>query len=175
MAIIMLESNFTKKTNIKAIILNEIKECFSFKITKNTNEEELLNQIAQIINKNKTIIQIYPQNITVKKFIKIAQKIQQLCSIYNTPLIIKSRPDIAKILDCSGVCLDLDDYNISDAYKIIDHDKLCGCLYKKCENGILDELFLCDYILVNKEDLQPLKANLGSENTKIIIQMESDL
>ncbi|MBQ8636121.1 thiamine phosphate synthase [bacterium] len=168
----MSEIDIFKKTDIKQILIKDIIECYSIKINGQFIEDEVINSIALILNNNCKMIQMELCEVHVLKFLNLAQKIHQLCSIYNALFIIKSRADIAKILDSDGLLLDNTDYSFNQAVEIIGHDKIVGYFYKKSEIDHLDDINLFNYILIEQDDYKGLKSNLNALNKKIIIKKE---
>ena len=75
--------------------------------------------------------------------LKLASKIQQLCSFYDALFIINSRVDLALILNCDGVFLNKNDLTIDQAKKIMhNEDKIIATSYISNDS---------DYVINNYE------------------------
>ena len=102
------------------------------------NEDGLLDFIASYLDKIK-IIQYNATNLSDNKNLKLASKIQQLCSFYNALFLINSRADFALILNSDGLFLDENDISIEQVKEIIhNNDKIIGASYisKNCDYTI---------------------------------------
>ncbi len=95
----------------------------SYFILGGKSEEEILSNCAEALNNNMSIIQFNPVNCDLIS-VKIGHKIRQLCSIYDSLYIVKSRCDIATITEANGVLLSDKDIKIEDARKILSHETL---------------------------------------------------
>ena len=126
--------------NIKKALLNNKKEILNISIY--SNEQVLLDYIASKINKIK-IIQFYIKDLSDMQNLKLASKIQQLCSFYDALFIINSRVDLALILNCDGVFLNKNDLTIDQAKKIMhNEDKIIATSYISNDS---------DYVINNYE------------------------
>ena len=115
-----------------------------------------------MVSENEKIVEISIKNISDYKALSIIKKARQICSIYNSILLLKSRIDIAQIADCDGVSLNInEDISPHDAKKFLHDDKIISCLVSKNHNcDILNEIN-CDIILLKKEFISGLKLNLN--------------
>lgn len=129
------------KTNIKkALFINrkkyvEIKFDLSFDI-------DWLDVCAEFLKKEFDIIQITNINCTDRFLIEFLMKLRQLCSIYNSLLIVKSRCDMVQLSNADGVIIDKNDIDISDCKKILNENCLIGSI--AYDNSSDFDFILCE-------------------------------
>lgn len=158
--------NLNKKTNIKQILLKDITSCNLIEYKLNENENDFLDKVAKLIKSDVKMVQFSGYNLTSKKFIELARKIQQICSIYNVIFLIQNRCDIAKIINSDGVVLNCDDINLKYAIEIIGENKLFGYQILPSENGYVSEVNLFDFIIYNSNTQQQLNKLIEGSNLK---------
>ena len=109
-------------TDIKKVILKD----------KNSSifvSGDCLDFVASKLNQDVKII-IFKLIQTDKKDLEIAFKLRQLCSIFDSLLIIQKRADIVEIIDADGIYLTNEDMKISQAKKILHDDKFFMTSYE---------------------------------------------
>lgn len=119
------------KTDIKKIILKNKKEYFFF-------DKNNIDIAGNALAKGVKII-IFKPIFNDKTNIEIAQKLRQLCSIYESLLIIHKRVDIAEITDADGIYLNKNDLTIEQAKKILHSDKFFMTNYKSSSSDMIIE------------------------------------
>src|SRR5690554_4823171 len=98
-------------------------------------------KIEQILKAGVDYIQYRDKLNTTAVIYKTSIKLKNLCSRYNTPLIINNRVDICLAVNADGVHLGKDDLPIEAARKILGPNKIIGAsaktaeIAKKCENS----------------------------------------
>ena len=122
---------------IKKIRLKKTKN-YIFETTKN---QDILDICASKSKENCSIIFLKLEN-TDKINLEISQKLRQLCSIYNSILIIETRFDFVKILEADGSLLDHNSIPLKTIKKFLDDEHYF--IYKKTKDeiGILDDFDL---------------------------------
>lgn len=163
--------NLNKKTNIKQILLKDIISCNFVKYNPNENENDFLDNVAKLINSNVKMLQFSGNNIISNKFIELARKIQQICSIYNVIFLIQNRCDIAKIVNSDGVVLNYKDINLKYARELIGEDKLFGYQILPSENAQISDIKLYDFIIYNsntQQQINKITDGLNLKNIKLI-------
>jgi len=88
--------------------------------------DELLDKIGYELENGTDIIQINEIPNNAQKTIIIGKKIRELCSIYNVLLIIKSRIDIAQIIEADGIFLEKNDIPIHNAKELVNETMIFG-------------------------------------------------
>lgn len=73
-----------------------------------------------------TAIQLREKTISTREFFETAVRLKELLKLYNVPLIINDRVDIALAVDADGVHLGQKDLPISIARKILGEEKIIG-------------------------------------------------
>ena len=115
------------KTNIKKVILKDKNSAY---ITTNSpNEDIVLDDVAKALKNGVKIVQFFNNKLNDKDKILLAQKIHQLCSLYDALFLINQRVDIAKIIDSDGIYLDKSSISPLQALKIISQDKFIATNY----------------------------------------------
>ena len=97
-------------------------------VTDRTNktDKEFLNIIEEAIKGGVTVVQIREKDADTLEFYNISNKVKEICSKYNVPLIINDRIDIALAIDADGVHIGQSDMPIKIARKLIGNDKILG-------------------------------------------------
>lgn len=119
-----------------------------------SDSDTILDECASALNNGNRIIEFTPFE-SDKLSVEIGRKIRQLCSIFDSLYIVKSRCDIAKLTNANGVILDNDDINIKDAKKIIADDMITGTYYYNNEaDFVLSDNIYPDikYLFIKKKD-----------------------
>lgn len=154
--------------NIKEVLLKN-KNNALFIESKCLNEDLILNYIAKALSDGKKIIQYYFKSLSDSKNIELGFKIRQLCSIYDSLLIVNSRLDIAQIINADGLCLFDGDISISQAKKILHNDIIFAKNINKKDDIIKEDLKQFDYICINQDNKELLNSNLSAlKDIKII-------
>lgn len=96
--------------------------------------------------------------------IKTAKALHEKCKKHNVPLIINDRVDVALAVGCEGVHLGQDDMNISEARKLLGHDRIIGATVSSIEEARVAVERGADYLGIGT-----LYATSTKKNTKEII------
>jgi len=88
-------------------------------------DDDVLDNCAKLIKSGIKLVIFNPEN---NDKINCAQgaKLVQLTSIYDVILTVKSRADIAKIIDSDGILLDKNSVSFNDVKKILNDEKFFG-------------------------------------------------
>lgn len=101
--------------------------------------DELLDKIAYELENGTDIVQINEILNNAQKTIIIGKKLRELCSIYNVLLIMKSRIDIAQIIEADGIFLEKNDISIHNAKELVNETMIFGTK-SDTENEINDTI-----------------------------------
>lgn len=88
---------------------------------------DIYTQVEQAIRNGVTIVQLREKNLDTATFIKRAQKLHDITSRYNVPLIINDRVDVALAIDAEGVHVGQEDMPPAVVRKLIGPYKILGC------------------------------------------------
>ena len=119
------------------------------------------------------IIQLREKNCNTRSFYKRAVEAKKRCEIYNTPLIINDRLDIALAINADGVHIGQNDMPYAIARSLLGKDKIIG-LSVSTEKQALEANFLdVNYIGISpifatKTKTKHLSTPLGIEGLKKI-------
>ena len=125
-----------------------------------------LDTAANTLKQGTNILQIETKSAT-QEVISILGKVRELCSIFNSLLIITSRIDIAQLTGADGVLLTNNDFCVEDARKITDENFIIGV-----EQDIINVPISCaDYILctenLTKEIHIPIYKSIQNKSSKL--------
>ena len=141
--------NFNK--HYKNFILNNRQNYLKEIVPATTDEDKILNDIAEKICGDFDILEVENGGMPDGKFLRICKKIKLLCAEFDAIFLIKSRCDIAFLCDADGVYLEQDDINIHCAREILGENSLIGIsVYnnKQVHTAVKDG---ADYIFVHFE------------------------
>ena len=101
-------------------------------ITDSTNysEEEFLFRVEEALKGGVTLLQLREKEKTTRDYIEIAKKVHSITKIYNVPLIIDDRVDVALAAGAEGVHIGQSDMPVYLARKIMGKDKIVGATAK---------------------------------------------
>ena len=101
-------------------------------VTDSTNysEEEFLYRVEQALKGGVTLVQLREKDKSTREYIDLAQKVHALTKVYNVPLIIDDRVDVALAIDAEGVHVGASDMPIATARKLMGEDKIVGATAK---------------------------------------------
>ena len=130
--------------------------------------DEFIDKIASALSKGFEMVQLCGENLTDREFLDCANKIKQLCILFNATFIVKNRADIAQLCGADSVNLEQDDINTRYVKEFIGEEILIG-LYVNTENDVLLSVKDgADYISVNQIFPTPTEPviNTGLEYAK---------
>ena len=119
--------------------------------------DQFLDAIAMSLKGGVQIIQLREKNASARKFVELAKKIKELCSIYDAIFIINDRVDIAHIVGADGVHLGQDDINIEAARHLLGNDAIIGISTHSPEQAVQAVKTGADYIGVGPVFTTPTK------------------
>ena len=101
-------------------------------ITDSTNytEEEFLFRVEQALKGGVTLVQLREKNRSTREYIALAEKVHALTKVYNVPLIIDDRVDVALAMDAEGVHVGAEDMPVATARKLMGEVKIVGATAK---------------------------------------------
>lgn len=155
-------------TNIKKVRLNKVRNILAVEYKLFDSDNTILDKTAKYLTACCNLVEFYPDSSNDNKNLKIAIKLRQLCSIYDSLFLIRSRLDIAQIADADGILLDINSISPQDARKIINDDKIIGFDL----NLINDSEFKKDY-LKNLHIVDFIQCNNNIKNPSDVIIFNS--
>lgn len=94
------------------------------------SEEEFLRRTEEACKGGVTLIQLREKDKSTREYIALAEKVHEITSRYNIPLIIDDRADVALAVNAEGVHVGQSDMPISMARKLMGNDKIVGATAK---------------------------------------------
>lgn len=98
--------------------------------SSNYSETEFLYRVEQGIVGGATLVQLREKEKTTLEYIRLAQKVHDITSKYNIPLIIDDRVDVALAINAEGVHVGQSDMPVSMARKLMGSKKIVGATTK---------------------------------------------
>lgn len=108
-----------------------------------------------------TLVQLREKNAETGAFVKTALKLKKLLKLYNVPLIINDRIDVALACDAEGVHLGQSDMPLPLARKILGPDKIIGISASNVDEAMVAEQGGADYIGAGAVYDTPTKTDTG--------------
>lgn len=101
-------------------------------ITDSTNcdEKEFLFRVEEALKGGVTILQLREKEKSTREYINLAEKVHNITKLYNVPLIIDDRVDVALAVDAEGVHLGASDMSVNSARMLMGEDKIIGATAK---------------------------------------------
>jgi thiamine-phosphate pyrophosphorylase len=132
-------------------------------------------ELAEIACKNGIRwIQLRVKNKPFKDWLQIAQEVRQICSYFQTTLIVNDHAEIAKAVNADGVHVGKNDVSVLSARKIVGESKIIGATANTLEDILAHQKNGVNYIGLGpykftktKDKLNPI---LGLEGYSIIQQ-----
>ncbi len=140
--------------DIKNQILKNRYTCFLF--TLNNPNNTVLDKIASYISKKRSVIIIKKGNISDYTFLIYVFKINQLCALYDSILIIQDRFDIVKITDSQGIYLTKDSIDYKYLKTFLDNSLIIATDGTYAHN--------CDFIVADIDYQDKITYILNSKN-----------
>ncbi len=137
-------------------------------------------ELAEIACKNGIRwIQLRVKNKPFEDWLQIAKEVKQICSHFQTTLIINDHAEIAKAVDADGVHVGKNDVSVLAARKIVGESKIIGATANTLEDILAHQKNGVNYIGLGpykftktKEKLNPI---LGLEGYSIIQQSNNSI
>jgi thiamine-phosphate pyrophosphorylase len=137
-------------------------------------------ELAEIACKNGIRwIQLRVKNKPFEDWLQIAKEVKQICSHFQTTLIINDHAEIAKAVDADGVHIGKNDVSVLVARKIVGESKIIGATANTLEDILAHQKNGVHYIGLGpykftktKEKLNPI---LGLEGYSIIQQSNNSI
>ena len=116
-------------------------------VTDNSeNEEKFLKTIQDAILGGVSVVQIREKTAETLEFYNLALKVKEITAIYNVPLIINDRVDVALAIDADGVHVGQSDMPCDITRKLIGENKILGVSAATIEEAKKAEKDGADYI-----------------------------
>ena len=98
-------------------------------------EDESLYRVEQALKGGVTLLQLREKDKTTREYIELAEKVHNLTQMYNVPLIIDDRVDVALAVNAEGVHVGQSDMPVSLARKLMGENKIVGATTKTVEQA----------------------------------------
>lgn len=131
--------------------------------------------VEQAIRGGVSMVQLREKNCSSKEFFQLAYNLKKILSVYNVPLIINDRLDIALACDAEGLHIGQNDIPYNVARKLLGYDKIIGLSVESYEDAEQANLLDVDYIGISPVFGTPTKTDtntpLGLEGVKKITSL----
>ena len=98
-------------------------------------EEDFLYRVELALKGGVTLLQLREKDKTTREYITLAEKVHNLTKMYNVPLIIDDRVDVALAVNAEGVHVGQSDMPVSLARKLMGENKIVGATTKTVEQA----------------------------------------
>lgn len=139
--------------NINQLILSNKNGYYIINPSEYKDTDSFLDEAACSLEKGFQIIQLNTNDCCAKTLIERGKRLRELCSLYNSLLIVKERIDIAQILSADGIHLEQDSMDIQQAKEIAGENIIIGISVQNQNQAEKAEKDGADY-LITKESLK---------------------
>ncbi len=98
-------------------------------------EEDFLYRVELALKGGVTLLQLREKDKTTREYITLAEKVHNLTQMYNVPLIIDDRVDVALAVNAEGVHVGQSDMPVSLARKLMGENKIVGATTKTVDQA----------------------------------------
>lgn len=109
-------------------------------------EHTLIDTVKQALEGGVTLVQLREKNLDSNSFFNEATRMKKLTNMFNVPLIINDRLDIALACDAEGVHVGQSDLPVSKVREIIGKEKIIGASVQNLKEAIEAEKSGADYL-----------------------------
>jgi len=110
------------------------------------SEADFLYIIAQACEGGVTLVQLREKEKSGKDYYELAIKVKAVTDLYNVPLIIDDRMDVAMAVNAAGVHLGQTDLPIGAARSVMGPGRIIGATAKSVEQALAAEAAGADYL-----------------------------
>lgn len=142
-----------KITDIKKLQLQKISKILIIEPDLFDSFDKIIDKCAKIIQKGSILVELNPSKNSDREFLKLAQKLRQLTSIFECLFLIKNRLDIAKFCESDGIVIDFNSAGSKNIIKHLNKDKFFG-YSASCKAELNDLNFNYDFIQADIETEQ---------------------
>lgn len=93
-------------------------------------EDDFLKIVTQACEGGVTLVQLREKEKNGLEYLNLAKKVKQITDLYNIPLIVDDRVDIAMAIDAAGVHVGQSDIPVCVARKLLGVNKIVGATAK---------------------------------------------
>ena len=117
-------------------------------ITDSTNlsEEEFLRRVEEACKGGVTLIQLREKDRTTREYIALAEKVHEITTRYDIPLIIDDRVDVALAVNAEGVHVGQSDMPVKIARQLMGEEKIVGATAKTVPQAVKAYADGADYL-----------------------------
>lgn len=113
---------------------------------RSSSMDEFLKKIEESILGGVKIVQLREKSCSTLEYIEIGKKLKKITDLYEIPLIVNDRIDVALAIDASGVHLGQGDMPIEMARRILGKEKIIGISARSLDEAIDAQKNGADYI-----------------------------
>ncbi len=142
---------------------------------RNSDTDAVLDKVALDISSGAGIVELVGCGISDSGLLGLANKIKQLCEMFDTTFIVRNRADIAYLSSADGVNLEQDALDIPSVREIVGKECIIGLYINSREDFIKSVKDGADYISVGNIMSTPTKpvTSTGLEYAKWVSENTS--
>ncbi len=125
-------------------------------------DRDLFTAVEEALKGGVTMLQLREKTASSRDFYQLAVRMKELAAVYQVPLIIDDRLDIALAADAGGLHVGQDDLPVAVARRILGPVKILGYSVSTVEEAIYGERNGADYLGAGPVYATGSKADAGS-------------
>lgn len=136
---------------------------------------DLAASVEKAIQGGVTLVQLREKSVSSKEFLELAQRVKEITSRYDIPLIINDRLDIALAVDAEGLHIGQDDLPMIKARELFGKDKIIGVSASTLEEALLAQQQGADYLGVGAIFSTPTKTDAPEVSLEQLSQIKKSV
>ncbi|WP_342086923.1 thiamine phosphate synthase [Dyadobacter sp. OTU695] len=116
--------------------------------------------VEEAVKGGVTMVQLREKSLSTRAFIDRAKRLKSLLEIYNVPLIINDRVDVALAADVDGVHIGQSDMPFQMAHRLLGEGKIIGLSAEKQPDVLEAEHWNLSYLAVSPLFATPTKTDI---------------
>ena len=123
-------------------------DCTLYMVTDRTlmRTQDLEECVGQALAGGVTLVQLREKNLDTNQFIALGKRIKGICDLYDIPLVINDRIDVALEVDAYGVHLGQHDLSTAVARAMLGPDRLLGVSVTSVAQAVKAQTDGADYL-----------------------------
>ncbi|AFQ43738.1 thiamine phosphate synthase [Desulfosporosinus meridiei] len=142
---------------------------------KTLGTRDLAVCVEKAIQGGVTLVQLREKSVSSKEFLELAQRVKEITTHYEIPLIINDRLDIALAVDAEGLHIGQDDLPMIKARELFGKDKIIGVSASTLEEALLAQQQGADYLGVGAIFNTPTKADAPEVSLEQLSQIKNSV
>ena len=118
--------------------------------------------VEEAVKGGVTLVQLREKNTDTRQFIDLAIRLKKTLAVYNVPLLINDRIDVALAADADGVHIGQSDMPYETARRLLGDDKIIGLSVETFAEAEAADLLDVDYIAVSPVYLTNTKTDTSN-------------